>query len=248
MRLTRDDYATLEVQSAIFHDLPRQITATPKLVSILSEAVTPLNEASRQHLRSKLVDTLQSTSSYVVQFLQEESVVSASARAYLNRAEYGEPDFIARSRAFAQDLFARQGPTMSAGLLCVVACTVNGRCAIALMKIEREEGAQLELSGIAGHRTFTFELLNNLVFTKNTKLYKAGLFAKVGPEEGINCGSCDQQFRKHHGTILVGFPRLPEAKRAARGRPSVSSAHRLYEVNPKYLSPVEKNEVYERFL
>jgi hypothetical protein len=249
MPLTRDDYATLEVQSAIFHDLPRQATTTPGVVPILSEAVTPLNEASRQHLRSKLVDTLQSTSSYAVQFLDGESVVSASVRAYLNHAEYDEADFIARSRAFAQDLFARQGPQMSAGLLCVVACTVNGRSAIALMKIEREEGAQLELSGVAGHRTFTFELLNNLVFTKNTKLYKAGLFAKVGPEEGsIGAAASDQQFGNVMAQYWLDFLGCQKQK-----EPRVETQRFfdtiIHEVNrSKNLTPVEKNEVYEALL
>lgn len=249
MPLTRDDYATLEVQSAIFHDLPRQSPMALGPTAVLSEALTSLSEASRQHIRSKLVDTLQSNRSYAVQFRSDQSVVSVSVPIYLNLAQDDVSDFIARSRAYAEDLFKRQGPLMSAGLLCIVACTINGRRAIALMKIEREEGAQLELSGEAGHRTFTFELLNNLVFTKNTKLYKAGLFARIGPAEGSVSGAAsDQQFGNVMAQYWLDFLGCEK-----RNDPRVETKRFfdtiIHEVNrSSILSPVQKDEVYEALL
>lgn len=95
---------------------------------------------------------------------------------------------------------------MSAGLLCVVACTINTRRGLGLMKIEREEGAQLRLSGTAGARTFTFALLNNLVFTKNTKLYKAGLFAKIGPAaDSFGASASDHQFGNNMAVYWLDF-------------------------------------------
>ena len=250
MPLTRDDYATLEIKHAIFHDLPRQTSkSATEIAPLLSEAVTSLVEAARQHIRSKLVDTLQSINSYGVQFGKEDSVVSTSVRQFLNRRSYDEADYIDRSRAFAKDLFERQGPLMSAGLLCVVSCSVNSRSAIGLMKIEREEGAQLNLAGDVGHRTFEFALLNNLVFTRNTKLYKAGLFAKLGPEaDSIGAVASDHQFGNVMAQYWLDFlgcrkelePRV-ETERFFETIIQAINKH-------KTLTPLQKHETYEALL
>jgi hypothetical protein len=44
MALTADDFATLQVQHAIFHDLPKQTLRGPAVEPTLSEAVTPLDD------------------------------------------------------------------------------------------------------------------------------------------------------------------------------------------------------------
>lgn len=200
----------------MFHDLPKQWAAHDEvIVPTLSEAETPLDEPGRQHIRSKLVDTLLSPKAYSVTFSTEPTPVSDSVREYVNQARGNATDFIDRSRLYAHELFDRQGAVMSAGLLCVVACTVSTRKAIGLMKIEREEGAQLELSGAAGARTFTLAMLDNLVFTKNTKLFKAGLFAKIGPDvDSIAATASDVQLGSmaHYWLEFLGCQKEREAR------------------------------------
>ena len=132
MPLTPDDYAALEVTRAVFHDLPKQWARNrdAAVEPTLSEAETPLDEAGRQHIRAKLVETLRSPKAYPVTFLPNPTAVSNSVREYVNQANGTVADFIERSRVFAQELFALQGAVMSAGLLCVVSCTVNRRTAL----------------------------------------------------------------------------------------------------------------------
>ena len=126
MPLTPDDYATLEVTSAVFHDLPKQLAARDAVVEpTLSEAETPLNEPGRQHIRAKLVDTLLKGLSG--QLFAGTYRSFGSVREYVNQARGTNADFIGRSRLYAQELFHLQGAVMSAGLLCVVACTINRR-------------------------------------------------------------------------------------------------------------------------
>jgi hypothetical protein len=249
MPLTPDDYATLEVISAVFHDLPKQLTAREAAVEpTLSEAETPLDEPGRQHIRAKLLDTLLSPKAYSVNFSPDPTMVSDSVRDYVNQANGTNADFIERSRLYAQDLFDRQGAVMSAGLLCVVACTVNRRRAVALMKIEREEGAQLELSGVAGARTFTLAMLDNLVFTKNTKLFKAGLFAKIGPQvDSIAATASDVQL----GTMARYWLEFLGCQKEREPRVDTKSFFEtvVQEVNrAENLTPLERYSAYEALL
>jgi hypothetical protein len=248
MPLTPDDYATLEVTSAVFHDLPKQLAARDAVIEpTLSQAETPLDEPGRQHIRAKLVETLLSPKAYAVTFSQP-TLVSGSVREYVNQDQGTSADFIERSRAYAQELFDRQGAVMSAGLLCVVACKVNRRKALGLLKIEREEGAQLELSGADGARTFTLAMLDNLVFTKNTKLFKAGLFAKIGPDpDSIAATASDVQLGSmaHYWLEFLGC----QKEREARVDTMAFFQTVVHEVNrSENLTPLERYSVYEALL
>jgi 37-kD nucleoid-associated bacterial protein len=249
MALTHDDFATLEVQKAVFHDLPQQARLRDeRAVPVLSEAETPLTNNSRAYIRNKLVDTLRSTRAYPVRLREGGGLVANSVREYLSRNRQETADFIARSRILGEHLFSLQTSSMSAGLLCVVACTVNRRRSIGLMKVEREEGAQLELSGQAGHQTFTFEMLDNLVFTKNTKLYKAALFAKIGPsDDSIAATASDDQLgsmAKYWLDFLVC-----DKERDARVDTEGFFKTVLRSVNrASDLSVIEKHDTYEALL
>jgi hypothetical protein len=251
MALTNDDFATLEVHQAVFHDIPEQTRqegeAAPP-APVLSETETPLTNSSRAYIRNKLVETLKSTRSYPTKIRDEGGPVVESVREFLRRQRQDSADFVERSQMYATHLFSLQTSSMSAGLLCVVACTVNRRRAIGLMKVEREEGAQLELSGPAGRQTFTFEMLDNLVFTRNTKLYKAALFAKIGPDpNSIASAASDDQLGSmaKYWLNFIGCDKVREARVDTES--FFQTVVRVVN-HAKNLSPTEKHDTYEALL
>jgi hypothetical protein len=94
----------------------------------------------------------------------------------------------------ASALLEHQPGSASPGLLAVVSCVVGGQHGVALLKLEREEGAQLKLSDHDGKKTFEMDVLADLVLTDGTKLFKAALFARTGPADGdIAVLACDGQ-------------------------------------------------------
>jgi hypothetical protein len=68
-------------------------------------------------------------------------------------------------RFHAQFLFEQQGGSSSSGVLSIMDTTVSGKRGLVVLKLEREEGAQLELSSKKGKRTFEMSVLDNLVLT-----------------------------------------------------------------------------------
>jgi hypothetical protein len=153
------------------------------------------------------------------------------------------------SQAFAKCLHDYQTGAMSAGLLTVMDCTVGGRPAVVILKLEREEGAQLEESQRDGKRTYEMSVLDNLVLTDGTRLFKSALFQSAGTGAGDFDGvGCDDQRSFGSTDELAQFwlrfmgCRLKEEPRVA--------TKKFFEVAVRYVNdavgdPVEKNTIYE---
>ncbi len=76
------------------------------------------------------------------------------------------------SQDAARHLYAVQGGSNSEGLLVVCGVTVEGRTGVALMKLEEEEGVQVEQSTVSGKPTLSFTVLDNLMLTDNTRVLR----------------------------------------------------------------------------
>jgi hypothetical protein len=157
--------------------------------------------------------------------------------------------FVDASQQLARTLFDYQSGAMSSGLLTVLDGAVGGRPALAILKLEREAGAQLEQGTRDGRRTYEMSVLENLVLTDGTRLFKSVLFLKsgTGPDdfEGIACddqrsfGSTDelaQFWMRFLGCRLKEEPRVATKK--------------FFEIAVRYVNdavtdPVEKNTIYE---
>jgi hypothetical protein len=91
-------------------------------------------------------------------------------------------------------------------------------------------------------------MLDNLVFTKNTKLFKAGLFAKVGPEaDSIAATASDIQLGSmaHYWLEFLGC----QKEREARVETKAFFEALVQEVNrAEDLNALEKYSVYEALL
>jgi hypothetical protein len=134
------------------------------------------------------------------------STIPAEVRAYTAQS-YREATFVAMSQRLATSLHQVQNRNISPGLLCVIDVVVDGRHGLVIMKLEREEGAQLELErGVNGRTQFAMSVLQNLVLTGGTKLFKTAAFLRTGDgENDFEMSACDSQHRVLDSTEMARF-------------------------------------------
>jgi hypothetical protein len=189
----RDKLATLQIRKVIFHDVPRKARGREQ-APILSEVECTIDPTKVALLKDKLVRVLASSAAYDLELQpQPESSVPKLVGDTIS-GTVTSAKFVLASQGMASALLEHQPGSASPGLLAVVICIVGGQHGLALLKLEREEGAQLKLSNRDGKKTFEMDVLADLVLTDGTKLFKAALFARNGPlEDDIAVLACDGQ-------------------------------------------------------
>jgi hypothetical protein len=188
--ISNADFAALTVRHIIFHDIPRNPKGGQATPTLTDTETSP--DASRvAMLKTRLTQVFSGRASYEVEFHPDShSPVPAIVRKLTARAPTST-DFIANSRALAQYLFEQQDGSVSPGLVCVLAVASNARLGISIMKLERHQGADLHLRVQGAHSSFEMSVLDNLVLTDNTRLFKSALFLTNGT--GFDCLACDTQ-------------------------------------------------------
>src|SRR5579862_5657534 len=191
--ITSDDLAATTIRHVIFHDVPekdREGAAVP----LLSDVETKVDASQKNHLLKKLTRVIGSTKAYPVRFLPDTASPLPKQARLLTTSSFNAKKFIDGSRELAKYLFEQHTRATSPGLLCAIYATSGSNPAIVLMKLEREQGAQLELSGKAGERTFSMSVLNDLVLTDGTRLFKSAMFIRMGDgDDDFKSQACEAQ-------------------------------------------------------
>lgn len=242
------DLATLAIRRVIFHDVPRNPkggTAEP----ILAEGQTTLDAARKGHLRTKLVQVLGSKQAYPVIFApQTASPVPGQVRSF-TLTNTGASGFVAMSQRLALYLFELQHGAISPGLLCAMDVAAGALPGIVLMKLEREEGAQLQLTEHAGKKVFDMSVLDNLVLTKGTRLFKTAIFLRTANgDDEFRSSACDSQTNVTSSDDMARFW-LTFLGCALTVEPRVAT-QRFYDaaldfINSVVTNPVHKDTLYE---
>lgn len=227
--ITADQLAALQIRRVIFHDIPKKVRGS-EAQPTLSEIETEIAPVQANHLKRRMTRALGSKSAFDLELRTDTpSPVPALIHGYSVGRRLAN-QFVNTSQQLARTLFDYQSGAMSSGLLTVLDGTVNGRATLAVLKLEREEGAQLEQGKREGRRTYEMSVLENLVLTDGTRLFNSALFVKAGTQledfEGIGCddqrsfGSTDelaQFWLRFLGCRLREEPRVT-TKRVFRNR------------------------------
>ena len=247
--ITQEQLGTVVVRQVIFHDVPNSIRGTVDRQPTLSDIPTSLDPDRKKLLRDKLVEVIGSSRAWPVLFSPvTSSTVPKEVRA-LTLDKKGIADFVGASQRLARELFDKQTGSVSSGLLCVIDIAVDSQAGIAVMKLEREEGAQLKLGGEGGKKTFSMNVLNDLVMTEGTRLFKSAMFLRSGPgdddfasvvcdNQGLGASSTDlaKFWMKFLGCSFVENPRLTTQN-------FFNSTVTF--INQSVTDPVEKSDLYE---
>lgn len=246
--ISNQQLATLRIRRVIFHDIPRRLRGGGG-EPVLSDVETKVDETRRSRLRIKLTRVLGSKQAYPVCFDPNSASPVPSQVRLSTKRHCTAKRFVAMSQKFAKYLFEQQHGAMSPGLLCVLDAATGGRPCVILMKLEREVGAQVELIKRGGKKTFAMSVLDNLVLTDGTRLFKSAMFLREGSgDDDFSATLCDDQLNvtssddiarfwvRFLGCTFVVEPRV--------------ATERFYEstlrfINEVITDPIQKNDLYE---
>jgi hypothetical protein len=248
-RPTREQLAVLDVRRVIFHDVPRKlkgIAATPTL----SDVDSSVDAKNVQLLREKLVKVLTSSAAYDLDINETpQSSVPELVKSILENTEDERTVFVVASKEMANTLVTHQTGSASAGLLTVIDCKCAGCPAVAILKLEREDGLQLNLRGAEGEKTFEMAVLSDLVLTGGTKLFKAALFVQHG-DDVVVIASDDQrsyttsQEMAHFWRVFLGCKLREEPRIVTRKFYEATVAF----INEEVTDPVFKNDLHDHIV
>ena len=200
-----DDLAQTTIRHVIFHDVPEKShegSAGP----LLSDIETKVDASQKNHLLTKLTRVITSTKAYPVHFLRNTASPVPRQTRLLTSGGFNRKRFIDGSRELANYLFEQHTKATSPGLLCVIDAVSGSSSAIVLMKLERERGAQLELGGKEGEKTFSMSVLNDLVLTDGTRLFKSAMFIRTGTgDDDFKSQACEGQYHVFSSDDLAKF-------------------------------------------
>lgn len=166
----------ITVRRLIAHQVPRPIAGDPVPDPQLSEAVPDLPPDTLAFFGRRLIRTLQDRGQPVEVDPQLDSPRLPGILADVLSAE--NPDLVEPSQRAARYLLEVQpgSPYERQSLFVTAEVTANGQRSIAVMKLEREEGVHIHEREVNGMRVLTVEVLEDLMLTDNTRVFKAGLF------------------------------------------------------------------------
>lgn len=180
--------ATFTIESLIVHDVPRRLVHAEKAEEpLLSEVPSALDASLRNFFTERMKRSLSRNHYEVERDPDSTSPVPDLIMELIAIARADGEDVLVRtSRAMAEHLYSTQTGANSPGLLIVCRGRVDSAAAAAIMKLEREDAVRVSQVQQEGHRTFDVEYLRDLMLGKNTRVFKASLFALAdGALDGI---------------------------------------------------------------
>lgn len=222
--LTNKHLAVMTIKRVIFHDVPNHLKGEDGNL-VLASAETDIDTPRRNLLKKKLTKVLDAKAAYPILFdSHTSSPVPGIVRAYTVK-EQKDTAFVESTQNLAKHLHQVQHGGISPGLLCVIEFASEGKHGLVLMKLEREAGAQLKLDKSDNKTRFAMSVLEDLVLTDGTKLFKTAAFLRTGQaDDDFLMTSCDSQHRvtdssdmarfwiKYLGCVLREDPRVATSK------------------------------------
>jgi 37-kD nucleoid-associated bacterial protein len=197
------DLSKVSVKNIIFHDVP--VNAKNAIVQpVLTDEETVADAKRVPLLETRIRGVLGGGAAYPIEFQPGSASPVPQAVRLLTDPNAAADCLILESRKMASFLFDLQVGTVSAGLLCVLKVTAGLRRGVAIMKLDRERGADLHLTGTSGHRAFEMAVLDSLVLTDGTRLFKSALFLE-GPAGSIEAAASDNQNSVNRSSDVAQF-------------------------------------------
>jgi len=203
--LTNEHLAVMTIKRVIFHDVPNHVHGVDGNL-VLASAETEIDAQRRNMLKKKLAKVLDSKSAYPILFEDNSSSpVVAIVREYTKK-EHKVDAFVTNTQELAKHLHQVQHGAVSPGLLCVIEFAADGKPGLVLMKLEREAGAQLKLDKVGNKTRFAMSVLEDLVLTDGTKLFKTAAFLRTGSgDDEFLMSACDSQHRVTDSSDMARF-------------------------------------------
>lgn len=178
------EWPSLIVHRVVVHDVPSPNAGAQAPPPTLSERESPVDAQVTTHLREKIIGSVRSRN--VVRAVPDPATTSPVPG--LVGAYFASPQtqLVPGSQTMAQHLHNIQNAVNPPGLLAVVDCSLSGVGALAVLKLEQDVGARIQMQTVNGQHTFGMEVLHDLLLTQATRLFKIGVFVNVQNPNGTD--------------------------------------------------------------
>jgi hypothetical protein len=166
------DLQTIEIEHIIVHDIPKHAKGNQEILPNYSENESNITDGLRAFFKHKVVQALGSDKSFKICYDNNKS----SPISWLNEeilASNGKK-IVEHSKTITKHLFEIQVGTNAAGILVVITGKVNGMPVCIILKLERDNGAQLKLD--PNTKSYNIQEVYDLMLTQRTKIFKVALF------------------------------------------------------------------------
>jgi hypothetical protein len=173
------DVNSFSIDDAIIHEITDRVLAPPAPAQlVLSNAPSPLDPDLKNYFQNRIAESLRLAAFPVVADADRSSPTPALVHEHFDGGGAG---FVEISKAIAQHLFDAQARVRSSpGLLVIATGRLNSGKGLAILKLQKQEGVNVERSGSTGQETYSVEHLRRLMLTNDTKVFKVALFEAVG--------------------------------------------------------------------
>ena len=180
------------MKNVIIHEILRQKKGDDKEPPIYSEIESNLNDDTKKFLKSKLINSIGSKNAHGISFDEDSDSSVPEIIKKLLSSDFDSDEFITLSKQISERLNSTQSGNNSAGFIIILHGFNENKKVIGILKLEKQEGAQLKQSQRDGKNTFEIMNIKDLILSKNTKLFKIGVFYKES--DGSYGGTiCDNQ-------------------------------------------------------
>ncbi len=166
------DLGLLSLDRIIIHEIPRRNEAA---VPELSDVESPATPEGKLFFLDQLKKTMARSASPVSSIDPVTSVVPPTIASMLRAPNSDAREFVSSTQLLANSLFHEQTGANSSGLLVAASGMVGSVPTVCLMKLERRRGARAPWSGPVGGRTVEIQMLNDLLLSEDTRVYKAAV-------------------------------------------------------------------------
>lgn len=176
------DFGNLEIDRLIIHEVPRRIseqsTSSPLRVTDKESA---LDQTDKNFFAERIKEGLSRSACEIAFDPNSLSPVPKLAFKILSQDFDEKETFVSISQKIALHLYGCQTGVNPPGVLAIVQVKLSDKTSLAILKLEKEEGMQLELEEINGLITCNVKRLSELMMTGG-KVFKIGFFIKEAEE------------------------------------------------------------------
>ncbi|WP_146211228.1 nucleoid-associated protein [Quadrisphaera granulorum] len=189
---------TLKINQLALHLIQRAGRST-RTEPVLSEALTPLDGQNRGFLQTRLSDALKRARPVV-----EDPELPAQAPAVVKQYLDGTTPLLETSTALAKLLQESQPGVSPAGLLMVADGSLDKEPILVIAKLEHETGARARQQTTPdGKQIYGMEFLQDLFFTKGSRVYKVAVFTAPPNDTDPLFGQVSDQ--QSAGSAVAGY-------------------------------------------
>lgn len=169
---TSIELSSLKIEKIIVHDIPRHKQNDFSIQPNYSEQESTITDGLRLFFKDKVVSALSSDKAFKISYDPESSSPISWQVSELLK-EKGK-QLIDISKAIAKHLYEIQVGVNAAGILVVIYGSINKFKTCVILKLERDQGAQLRLDPKT--HSFNIQEVKDLMLTQKTKIFKVAMF------------------------------------------------------------------------